>query len=90
MPYKQRGYDVGCWSRAAEQTYHELVTEAPERVSKVIEALRTFIDTNQIMAYGPRIDVVPLFALAYDALRWWSLAVGPMECSCTSTLLLVI
>src|SRR5438045_4547638 len=35
--------DTWHWNHAAEQTYNELVTEAPERVAAVIGALRTFI-----------------------------------------------
>jgi len=43
--------DTWHWNRAAEQTYHELVTQAPEHVSRMIAALREFIGTNQMMAY---------------------------------------
>ncbi|MBI3741168.1 MAG: restriction endonuclease, partial [Chloroflexi bacterium] len=39
------------WGTEAEQTYHELVTRAPDRVSKMIGALREFIGANQMMAY---------------------------------------
>lgn len=43
--------DTWHWSHAAEQTYHQLVTAAPDDVSKMIAALRQFIGTNQMMAY---------------------------------------
>lgn len=43
--------DTWHWGRTAEQTYQELVTDAPERVSATIGALRTIVGTNQVMAY---------------------------------------
>ncbi len=43
--------DTWHWNASAEGTYNALVTEAPERVAKVIEALRTFVGTSQMMAY---------------------------------------
>lgn len=43
--------DTWHWGQTAEKTYHELVTDAPERVSATIGALRTIVGTNQMMAY---------------------------------------
>src|SRR6266446_7982267 len=43
--------DTWHWNLEAEQTYTELLTEAPDRVAKMIESLREFIGTNQMMAY---------------------------------------
>jgi len=43
--------DTWHWNRAAEETYHELVTQAPDHVSRMIAALREFIGTNQMTAY---------------------------------------
>lgn len=43
--------DTWHWGRTAEHTYHELVTDAPQRVSATIAALRQIIGTNQVMAY---------------------------------------
>jgi site-specific DNA-methyltransferase (adenine-specific) len=43
--------DTWHWNHVAEQTYNELVTEAPERVGAVIGALRMFIGQSEIMAY---------------------------------------
>jgi adenine specific DNA methylase Mod len=43
--------DTWHWNRAAEETYHELVTRAPDQVSRMVAALRDFIGTNQMMAY---------------------------------------
>jgi len=43
--------DTWHWNHAAEQTYHELVTQSPDHVSKMIGALRDFIGANQMMAY---------------------------------------
>ncbi len=43
--------DTWHWTQAAEKTYHELVTDAPARVSEMISALRTLVGTNEMMAY---------------------------------------
>ena len=43
--------DTWHWNIEAEQTYNDLLTEAPDRVAKMIESLRSFIGTNQMMAY---------------------------------------
>jgi site-specific DNA-methyltransferase (adenine-specific) len=43
--------DTWHWNLEAEQTYAELLTEAPDHVAKMIESLRDFIGTNQMMAY---------------------------------------
>ena len=43
--------DTWHWGEAAEETYRELITDAPEKVSTAIEALLNLIDRNQMMAY---------------------------------------
>src|SRR2546421_8913959 len=43
--------DTWHWNLAAEQTYTELLTEAPDHIAKMIESLRGFIGENQMMAY---------------------------------------
>ncbi|MCO5195554.1 MAG: restriction endonuclease [Anaerolineae bacterium] len=43
--------DTWHWNQSAEETYYELITEAPQHVGSMIEALRGFIGTNQMMAY---------------------------------------
>lgn len=43
--------DTWHWNAAAEGTYHALVTQADEPVSRMIEAMRQFIGANQMMAY---------------------------------------
>jgi site-specific DNA-methyltransferase (adenine-specific) len=43
--------DTWHWNLEAEHTYAELLTEAPDHVAKMIELLRDFIGTNQMMAY---------------------------------------
>ncbi|HEY6541725.1 MAG TPA: site-specific DNA-methyltransferase, partial [Ktedonobacteraceae bacterium] len=43
--------DTWHWNLAAEHTYTELLTEAPDHVAKMIESLHEFIGTNQMMAY---------------------------------------
>lgn len=42
--------DTWHWNAAAETTYHELILQADD-VSKMVEAFRSFIGTNQMMAY---------------------------------------
>jgi site-specific DNA-methyltransferase (adenine-specific) len=43
--------DTWHWNQATAYTYEHLVTQAPERVGKMIDALRDFIGENQMMAY---------------------------------------
>jgi site-specific DNA-methyltransferase (adenine-specific) len=43
--------DTWHWDKSAEQTYQEVITTAPLKVSKAIEALRGFIGSNDVMAY---------------------------------------
>jgi site-specific DNA-methyltransferase (adenine-specific) len=43
--------DTWHWNLAAEHIYAELLTEAPDHVAKMIDSLRDFIGTNQMMAY---------------------------------------
>lgn len=43
--------DTWHWGQESEQTYAELLTEAPDQVARMIEALRGFIGTNQMLAY---------------------------------------
>ena len=43
--------DTWHWNHVAEQTYNELVTDAPARIGTMIGAMRQFIGTNQMMAY---------------------------------------
>lgn len=43
--------DTWHWGHAAEATWHDLVTGAPERVATAVGALRELIGTNQMMAY---------------------------------------
>ncbi|MCY3915183.1 MAG: DNA methyltransferase [Chloroflexi bacterium] len=43
--------DTWHWGEIAEDTYRDLITVAPEKVSTAIEALLNLIDRNQMMAY---------------------------------------
>lgn len=43
--------DTWHWDRAAQRTYQDIITGAPLKVSKAIEALREFIGPNDVMAY---------------------------------------
>src|SRR6478752_5265679 len=38
--------DTWHWNHVAEQTYNELVTNAPERIGALMGALRTFVGTS--------------------------------------------
>jgi site-specific DNA-methyltransferase (adenine-specific) len=43
--------DTWHWSQESEATYHDLVTTAPESLSTLIQALRNFLGTSDMMAY---------------------------------------
>src|SRR5438045_9145252 len=43
--------DTWHWNKAAEDTYLDLTTQAPDNVAQMIAALRGFIGTNQMLAY---------------------------------------
>jgi site-specific DNA-methyltransferase (adenine-specific) len=43
--------DTWHWGQMTEETYQELVTNAPNQIAQMISALRDFIGTNQMMAY---------------------------------------
>ena len=43
--------DTWHWDQKAEETYHALVTQAPEHISRMIAALHDFLGTNQMLAY---------------------------------------
>ena len=43
--------DTWHWGETAEDTYRDLIVNAPEKVSTAIEALLNLIDRNQMMAY---------------------------------------
>jgi len=43
--------DTWHWDVVAEETYYELITQAPDAVSRMIGALREFIGANQMMSY---------------------------------------
>ncbi len=43
--------DTWHWGPTAEETFHALITDAPERVSTAVGALRQLVGTNQMMAY---------------------------------------
>src|SRR3712207_5990651 len=43
--------DTWHWNPVAEWTYQDLVTQAPERVGRMIAALREFIGPSQMLAY---------------------------------------
>ena len=42
--------DTWHWHQQAEETYHELINQ-PDEVGRMIESFRSFIGTNQMMAY---------------------------------------
>jgi adenine specific DNA methylase Mod len=43
--------DTWHWTHESEATYQELVTDAPERIARLIEAMRQMIGTSDMMAY---------------------------------------
>lgn len=43
--------DTWHWTEVTEQLYHELVTQGPDRVAQLMVALRSFVGTNQMLAY---------------------------------------
>ena len=43
--------DTWHWTRESELTYQELVTDAPERLARLIEAMRQMLGTSDMMAY---------------------------------------
>lgn len=43
--------DTWQWDQNAERVYHEVVGEGPDKLSKLIEALRKFLGSNDMMAY---------------------------------------
>lgn len=43
--------DTWHWGEAAEETYFELVSDYPPHIAKMVDAMRDFIGTNQVMAY---------------------------------------
>ncbi len=43
--------DTWHWGREAEATFHHLITESAPNVSTAMNALRTLVGTNQMMAY---------------------------------------
>lgn len=43
--------DTWHWNKAAQDTFQELVTQAPNNVSSMIDSLHGFIGSNQMMAY---------------------------------------
>src|SRR5437763_4385995 len=43
--------DTWHWTHESEATYQELVTDAPERLARLIEAMREMLGTSDMMAY---------------------------------------
>src|SRR5687768_3791458 len=43
--------DTWHWNLEAEQTYAELLTESSDNIAKMVNSLRDFIGSNQMMAY---------------------------------------
>ena len=43
--------DTWQWSLEAEAAYRDVVTNAPEKLSKLLEAMRAFLGANDMMAY---------------------------------------
>jgi DNA modification methylase len=43
--------DTWHWGRTAAETYQQLIHNSPDRVARVMEAMRTMVGENQMMAY---------------------------------------
>jgi len=43
--------DTWQWGPESEQAYHELVTQGPKKLADLIQAMRSFLGTNDMMAY---------------------------------------
>src|SRR6266849_3886959 len=43
--------DTWHWNQTAEDTYRDLTTQTPDHIARMIEAIRQFIGSNQMMAY---------------------------------------
>ena len=43
--------DTWEWGMESEQAYHEVVTEGPRKVADLLQAFRSFLGTNDMMAY---------------------------------------
>jgi len=43
--------DTWHWDRAAEEAYHEIVTQGPKKLADLMQALRQFLGQNDMMAY---------------------------------------
>jgi site-specific DNA-methyltransferase (adenine-specific) len=43
--------DTWHWNQAAEDTYRDLTTQAPDHIARMIEAMRNFVGRSQMMAY---------------------------------------
>lgn len=43
--------DTWHWNMDAEDTYHELVTQGPRKLADLVQALRSFLGQNDMMAY---------------------------------------
>jgi site-specific DNA-methyltransferase (adenine-specific) len=43
--------DTWHWNNIAEGTYHQLLTQSPDHIAAMVEAMRKFIGSNQMMAY---------------------------------------
>ena len=42
--------DTWHWSQETEATFHDIVTNTPERLVKLVEAMRSFLGTSDMMA----------------------------------------
>jgi site-specific DNA-methyltransferase (adenine-specific) len=43
--------DTWHWSQEAEATYHEILINGPQKLAELVEALRSFLGQNDMMAY---------------------------------------
>ena len=43
--------DTWHWGLESEEAFHEIITQGPKRLSDLIEAMRSFLGSNDMMAY---------------------------------------
>jgi site-specific DNA-methyltransferase (adenine-specific) len=43
--------DTWQWGHESEQAYHEILTQGPKKLADLIQAMRSFLGTNDMMAY---------------------------------------
>jgi site-specific DNA-methyltransferase (adenine-specific) len=67
------------WGQESEKTFHEIVTTAPKKLADLVQALRSFLGTNDMMAY------LTMMAARLDELRRVLKPTGSIYLHCDPT-----